>query len=310
MRDAWYVRPCGKLVVAELAFRQHGVVALGHLTDLGFSASTVRGRVASGRLHRVHAGVYAVGHERLSSDGRYLAAVLACGPDAGLSHRSCADKRGLRQTSRSATDVSSPRQAGRRRRGIDAHTSTTLLPHDFELVNGIRCATVARMLLDLAAVAPRRVVERVFDEADVRRVLDARQIDDVLARAGGHRGAGVLRAVYEHHVAGSTLTRNDLEEAFLAICRHGGLPAPAVNAWIALEPIGSEADFLWRDRWLIAEVDGRDVHTTRRAFDDDRRRDQRLMLAGYRVVRFTWRRVVFEPYHVESAMRSLLAQAA
>lgn len=90
----------------------------------------------------------------------------------------------------------------------------------------------------------------------------------------------------------------------------GGLPTPAVNAWIALEPTGYDADFLWRDRRLIAEVDGRDVHTARRAFEDDRRRDQRLMLAGFDVVRFTWRQVVFGPPRVESTIRALHARAA
>ncbi len=105
-------------------------------------------------------------------------------------------------------------------------------------------------------------------------------------------------------------TRNDLEEAFLAICDRAGLPRPQVNVWIALEPTGYEADFLWRAERLIVETDGRDVHTTRRAFEDDRRRDQRLMLAGYSVVRFTWRQVFEEPDRVEATVGALLARAA
>ena len=296
--------------IAERAMAQRGVVTLEDLAELGLSAPGVRHRVTSGRLHRVHAGVFAVGLPSLTRGGHYMAAVLACGHDSGISHRSAAGWRALRRSGRPLVDVISSRRPGRRRPGIDAHTSSTLLERDFELVDGIRCTTVARTLLDIAAVEPRRVVERMFDQAEVLRLLDARQIDDVLARAGGHNGAGVLRAVRDEHVATCTLTRNDLEELFLAISDRSGLPRPAVNAWIAVGSTGYEADFLWRDLGLIAEVDGRDVHATRRAFEHDRRRDQRLMLAGYRVARFTWRQVQHDPATVAETMTALLAQAA
>jgi len=309
--DGRFEQGCGvDQRIAALAKAQYGIVGLGDLRELGLSSRAVRHRVASGRLHRVHAGVYAVGHPRITRDGRDLAAVLACGPGAGLSHRSAGARRGLRPSSRAVVDVITSRQGGRRRAGIDAHVSATLLPRDFSDVDGIRCTSVARTLLDLGAILPQREIERAFDRAEVLEVLDARQIEDVLARAGRHRGARVLRTVLDEHVAGSTLTRTKLEEAFLAICREVGLPRPAVNVWIPIEPLGYEADFLWRDRGLIAEVDGRNVHATRRAFEHDRRRDQQLMLAGFRVVRFTWRQVEREPRAVATAMRALLAQAA
>ena len=252
----------------------------------------------------------AVGHGRLSLDGRYMAAVLASGDDSALSHRSSARKRGLRPGTRSKIDVITPRRAGRGRAGIDAHTSSTLLPRDIETVDGIPCTTVARTLLDLAAVLPRRAVERAVDQAEVLQVLDARKIEEVLGRAGGHRGAGMLRDSLASHAPGTTLTRNDLEEAFLAICRTAGLPQPQVNAWIPLEPGGYEADFLWRWHGLIAEADGRDVHATRRAFETDRRRDQRLMLAGYQVVRFPYAQVIHDPASVRLTLQGLLRRAA
>jgi hypothetical protein len=296
-------------LIAERAFAQHGVIALSELLDFGLSAAAVRKRVAAGRLHRVHAGVFAVGHARLSCEGRFMAAVLACGPESALSHRSCAAHRGLRPDARSGIDVTSPRRGGRERKGIDAHTSSTLLARDIETVDGIACTSVARTLLDLGAVLPRRAVEQALDRAELLRVLDVKQIDDVLSRAGGHRGAGVLRAILRDY-AGPTLTRNDLEEAFLAICRAAGLPRPEVNAWIALEPTSYQADFLWRAQMLIAETDGRDPHTTRHAFEHDRIRDQRLMLAGYRVVRFPKRQVLEDPAGVAQTMRALLRQAA
>jgi hypothetical protein len=296
--------------IAEVALSQHGVIALWQLVELGLSARAVSRRVAAGRLHRLHAGVFAVGHARLSLQGRYMAAVLACGRESALSHRSSADHRALRVNTRPGIDVISPRRMGRGRAGIHAHTSATLLPRDVEVVDGIRCTSVARTLLDLAAVLPRRAVERAFDQADVLRVLDARRIEDVLARAGNHRGAGTLRAILAEHAPASTLTRNDLEEAFLAICDRAGLKRPEVNVWIALAPTGFEADFLWRAARLIAETDGRSVHARRRAFEDDRRRDQRLMLAGYRVVRFTRDQVFDDPSGVEATIRGLLRQAA
>jgi Transcriptional regulator, AbiEi antitoxin/Protein of unknown function (DUF559) len=299
-----------ELTIARFADAQHGVIALSQLLALGLSASAVRSRVAAGRLHRVHAGVYAVGRARLTRDGCYMAAVLACGEDSALSHRSSADKRELYRSDRSKVDVMSPRRTGRGRPGIDAHTSLTLLPCDIEVVDGIPCTTVARTLLDLAAVTPRRVVERAFDQAEVLRTLDAGQIENVLARAGGHRGATVLRAILAEHAPGSTLTRNDLEEAFLAICDEARLPRPEVNVWIGLAPTGYEADFLWRSAGLIAEADGGAPHDTSRAFVHDRRRDQRLMLAGFRVVRFPWQQVFDEPATVAATVAGLLARAA
>ncbi len=302
--------PSLEWLISELAFAQHGVVALWQLLERGLSARAVRHRVAGGRMHRVHAGVYAVGHAPLTRDGWFMAAVLACGEGAALSHRSAAHKRGLRDSARGQVDVISPRQAGRGRRGIDAHTSATLLPRDVEVVDAIPCTTVARTLLDLAAVLPRRAVERAFDQAEVLRVLDAKEIEDVLERTNGHRGNATLRAVLDEHTPASTLTRSGLEERFLEICRRAGVPQPEVNAWIALAPTGYEADFLWRAHGLIAEVDSERVHGTRSAFERDRRRDQRLTLAGYRVVRFPERQLVDEPASVEATVLALLRQAA
>jgi hypothetical protein len=133
-------------------------------------------------------------------------------------------------------------------------------------------------------------------------------VDDVLARANGRRGAAVLCAVLREHAVGSTPTRNDLEEAFLAICRGAGLQPVGVNMWIPYpDGGGGEADFAWRAERLDVEVDGREVHATRRAFEHDRRRDQRLALLGWQVVRFTWRQVYDEPAAVAEILRGLLA---
>ncbi len=298
------------LLIADLAASQHSVVALWQLVERGLSPNAVRKRVAGGRLHRVHEGVYAVGHPRLTRKGYDMAAVLACGRRSALSHRSAAAHRELRQSTRGLIDVISPRRPGRKRAGIDAHTSSTLLTCDIEDVDAIPCTTVARTLLDLAAVLPRRAVERAFDEAEFREVLDARAIEDVLGRTKGHRGNATLRSILDGHSLGTTRTRNDLEEAFFAICRAANVPQPEVNVWIAIEPTGYEADFLWRAQRLIAETDGGAAHMTRRAFEGDRRRDQQLALAGFRTIRFTYSQVFDEPSSVEATLLGLLRQAA
>jgi very-short-patch-repair endonuclease len=177
-------------------------------------------------------------------------------------------------------------------------------------IDGIPCTTVARTLVDLGDVVSRRVVERAMDQAEVLRVFDLRAVSEVLARAGRRRGAGTLRTVLEHY-EGPTLTRRQLEELFLTMCRKASLPSPAVNAWITTDDgVAYQADFLWRAERLVAETDGRDVHTTRRAFEHDRLRDQRLALAGFTVVRFTWRQVERDPRRVAGALQALLARLA
>jgi Transcriptional regulator, AbiEi antitoxin/Protein of unknown function (DUF559)/AbiEi antitoxin C-terminal domain len=293
--------------IAELASRQHAVVSLVQLKALGLSESAVRSRVGAGRLHRVHRGVYAVGHPLLTVRGRLMAAVLACGRDAVLSHRSAAELWGLRDSARANIDVTSPRRAGRSRGGIDVHRADTLQPDDVTDHDTIPCTTVARTLLDLADVVNRRQLERACDEADVRRLLDATALDAVLSRANGRRGAPVLRAILAEYDIGEGITRNDFEEAFLALCDRAGLPRPEINVWIALPDGGhAQADFLWRDRRLIVETDGRAAHATRRAFEHDRRRDQRLLVAGWRVIRVTWRRLTQEPEELAGILHALL----
>jgi predicted transcriptional regulator of viral defense system len=301
-------KPPREQTIVALATRQHAVVALSQLEALGLGARGVSHRVKRGTLHRVHRGVYAVGHPLLTREGRWMAAVLACGPGAALSHRSSAFHLGLQRHVRDDIDVTAPNRTGRRKDGIAVHSAATLDVRDITVVDGIPCTTVPRTLLDVAEDGSAREVERLVDRAEVLRLFDMRAVDGVLARADGRRGAGVLRAVLAEIELGSTLTRNELEERFLTICRDAGLPPDAVNAWIPYPGgSGAEADFVWREQRLIVEVDGRAAHGTRHAFERDRRRDQRLTVLGWRVVRFTWRQVVFEPAYVAAALRALLA---
>lgn len=295
------------MALAEL---QHGVVTLSQLRSLGLERSGVSKRTQAGRLHRIHRGVYAVGRPHLTRHGRWMAAVLACGPQAGLSHRSSGGLHGLRPDNRARIDVLVPSSSTRSRPAIDLHRSTTLTASDITTVDGIRCTAVARTLVDLGDVVSRQEVERAVSQAEALRVFDGKAVQAALERAGPRKGAGVLRAVLQSYEQ-PTLTEKGIEELFLALCRRHTLPSPAVNHWITLgDGVAYKADFLWRRHKLIAETDGRDVHTTRKAFEHDRLRDQRLTLAGFTVVRFTWRQVGREPRRVAEALRTLLARLA
>jgi hypothetical protein len=289
--------------------RQHGVVTLRQLQLAGLTASAVRKRVNAGRLYRIHRGVYAVGHKRLTGHGRTLAAVLAYGPRAAASHRTAGGLHGLRADNRASTDISLPLRSTRPRPGIHAHATPTLHADDITNCHGIPCTTVARTLLDLADVLPRRQLERAVEQAEMLRLFDLEALDDVLAQANGRRGAKRLRGVLVELEDEPGITANDLEDRFLELCLSAGLPRPVVNEWVSVDdgpPI--KADFLWRAARLLVETDGWGAHGTRQGFERDRRRDQRARLAGWEPVRFTRRQLLREPGWVIATTAALLAR--
>jgi Protein of unknown function (DUF559)/Transcriptional regulator, AbiEi antitoxin len=289
--------------IQELAGRQHRLVSLPQLKVLGLTASAVRNRVAAGRLRRVHQGVYAVGLAPLSIEGVYMAAVLACGPKAVLSHRSAAAHLALRPSNRPIVDVTAPGRAGRGRKGIDVHRATGLEERDVTTVDGIPCTTVARTLLDLATTIDETALERAIEQAEKLRMFDLTAVIEVMERAGDRRGGPELRRALAAYTPEPAFTRSVLERRFLALCRAAEVPMPQANN--ATE--GHEIDFTWPDRRLIVEADSLRHHGTRAAFERDRRRDQRLTAAGWRVVRFTWRQIDEAPADVAASLRSLLA---
>ncbi|MEX1140777.1 MAG: type IV toxin-antitoxin system AbiEi family antitoxin domain-containing protein [Thermoleophilaceae bacterium] len=292
--------------IAELAGHQHGVVARRQLRALGVGVDAIANRVKRGRLHVLHRGTYAVGHAVVSADGRLMAAALAVGEGVVVSHASAADLWGLRPTSRRDVDVTTPR-ASHPRLGIRVHRSVTLTPEEVTTARGIPCTAVARTLIDLGEAASRRAVEQALDRAEALRVFDLREIEAALERHRRRRGAATLRAVLESHAIGATITRSELEERFLALCRQAGLPAPQLNVPLALaDGEVATVDALWRDQRVVVETDGRASHATAAAFERDRWRDAQLQRAGYAVVRLTWRRVVHEAPAVARTLRELL----
>jgi predicted transcriptional regulator of viral defense system len=290
--------------IAGLAQRQHGVVSALQLRALGIQRGSIAHRLQTGRLHRIHAAVYAVGHPLLSLKGQFMAATLAAGAGAAISHRSAAHLHGLLATTATKIHVSSPRRV-ERSRTLKPHQTRTLAPQDLTTVDDIPVTSVARTLLDLATVAPQRDVERALDQAEILRLFDLNAVDDVLARANG-RDTKRLEAALRSQRDGPTLTRSELEEAFIALVDDAGLPRPQMNTAVC----GFEVDAYWREHGVVVEIDSYRYHRTRRAFEADRRRDIALQAAGIRTARVTDRRINADPQEVAQDLVRLVDSGA
>ena len=282
-------------------------MTLEQLRGFGVSKSVAYKRARAGRLHRVHEGVYAVGHSLLTQEGRWLAAVLASGSGAVLSHRSAAALWGIRDADRGSVDVTAPNRRGRHPPGIDAHRHS-LPVSDWMTVRGIPCTTVERTLLDLAAVIPVWQLRKALAEAEVLRIVDLSALRALLRRSRGRRGVARLRSVLDDLHPETRRTRSELERMFLGMCCKGGLPTPEVNVSLHVSGRRLKPDFLWRDAGLIVEADSRRFHDTDSAFQHDRQREQLLQLAGWRVSRCTWEQVQREPKRLAGTIQALLAQ--
>jgi very-short-patch-repair endonuclease len=271
-------------LLARTAGRQHGVVSTAQLDDAGIDKDGITRRVQAGRLHRVHRRVYAVGHRRLTFEGRCMAAVLALGDDAAVSHRSAAALWRMLPVHEGPIHVTLPGDGGReKRKDIEVHRSSTFSAGVSLLRDGIRVTKAARTLRDLH----RSVTDETYQGA-VRRALDLKLVK-----------SGDLQREPD-------LTRSELERLFRSLCLRHRLPQPELNARVG----PYEVDFLWRDRGLIVEVDGFRHHGDRSAFERDRARDARLQSLGFRVLRFTFRQLRDERSTVVAALRALLSQSA
>lgn len=294
--------------IAALAERQHGVVARRQLPALGVTRSMVETRLAAGSLMPLHRGVFAVGHRRLRTEGHWLAAVLAVGPGASLSHREAAALHGLRPSNRTRIDITTTRRGRAAQPGITIHRTTVLDAQDLTVVNAIPVTTVARTLVDLAQVVPRDHLAKALREAEYLRVADVHEIEDALHRTRTRHGKGHanLRAVLEEHRRrGIQLTRSVLEDRFLALLDAAQLPRPLTNAHVH----GDEVDAFWPARRLVVELDGYARHSDRHAFQRDRDKGNALTAAGLTVLRFTHDDVVRRPDHTVCRLRTFLADA-
>ena len=262
-------------------------------------------RVAAGRLHRIHIGVYAVGHANLSLRGRWMAAVLAFGRGAVLSHWDAAALWELIEPRGTRFHVTIDTRAGiARRPGLTPHRSR-LDREDRERSHGIPVTSIPRTLLDLAEVIDPPGLRRAYEEAARLGALDVHAIERVLARAHGRRGFTPLRDLLGYDPAPATQARSELELLFLDLVRDAGLPTPAVNVLVE----GFLVDAYWPTARIVVELDGYEYHRGREAFERDHAKLGRLRLAGYEVLPLTHRQLVQEPAWVTGAVRSLLDRA-
>lgn len=284
-------------------------MTLAQLEGLGVSRAATGQRARIGRLLRVHEGVYAVGHPLLTPEGVWMAAVLACGAGAVLSHRSAGVLWGLIDDDRGGlVDVTAPNRRGRQPTAIAAHRDGALSKAERTVVRHIPCTTVERTLLDLAGTVSIRRLRRALAEAEVLRIVDLGILRALLRRHRGRRGVARLRLVLDELHPDTRRTRSELERMFMRMCDRYSLPRPEVNVKLNVNGNVFEPDFLWRDVGLIVEADGRRFHDTSSAFQYDRRREQELQRVGWRVSRCTWEQVEYEPRRLAAVLRDLLAQ--
>lgn len=291
--------------IAGIARRQHGVIGRSQLLALGVSAAAIQRRVESGRLHTAHRGVYLVGHLARAPYAIEMAAALACGEGAAISHRSAAFVWRIADRRPARAEVIVPIDWTRRRPGIAARRSASLAEDDVRRPGGVPVTSVERTLLDLSAVLGPAALEWHVGRAFASRLTSAVALAARVEQSPGRRGVRRLRSLLAAP-GGAAFTRSPPERSLLSKLRGSHLPPPEVNVVVN----GYELDFLWRDQRLVVEVDGYTYHSDPIAFERDRLRDAELQANGYRVMRVTRRQVTETPEGVIARIRRALHDAS
>lgn len=283
-----------------MATSQHGVVARRQLLELGLSAQAIQHRIEKGRLHRVGRGVYVVGRPELSRRGRWIAAVLGCGPRAALSYGSAAALWGIERERRGMIEISTTGCSVRTRAGLLVYRRPNLVSSDVVVNDGIRVTSIVRTLIDIAARLNRGDLERAVNEADRLGLIDPGTLLEVLDQHPGKHGVGPLRELLGLRTF--RLTDSELERRFLRLVAETGLPMPLTQQYLN----GFRVDFLW-PRWrLVVETDGLTYHRTPAQQTRDRFRDQAHLAAGFTPLRFTHTQVRFEAGYVRFTLLAVV----
>jgi Protein of unknown function (DUF559) len=270
--------------------------------ELGFSRDMVKRRLGRD-LHRFHQGVYAYGHRAITVESRWMAATLAFGAGAALSHRSAAQPWGLLPRSSIAPEVTRPGHVGRPH--LVAHQAS--LPADeVGRFRGRPVTSAARTMFDLAGTRPEREVERAWNEMEVRGYRLGLSVRDLLERYPGRKGSLALARLAGRKAELVGITRNELEEGFLALIDRFGLPRPRMNAHLSIRGRFFEIDCLWEEERVTIELDGGGAHGTTEAFHKDRERDRILTAEGYTTARITWDHLKHTPTEVADDLRRIL----
>ena len=290
-------------VMNALAEEQQGLVTRAQLLEAGMTPDTVRARTRARRFIPIQRGVYLVGPP-VAPYLNEMAAVLACGEGAVVSHRSAAALWELlpHPGPSAPVDILAPMPERGRRPGIRARHTSTLQKSETTTWNRIPVTTPARTVLDLAGELRMQELERVIARLEREGLAATGELSSLVARHPRRPGVGMLRALLSGD-ASPALTRSQAEDRFLALVRKAHLALPEANVGVG----GYEVDFLWRSKRLAVEVDGYSFHSSRRAFKRDRRRDSILSLKGLRVLRITWSQIVEEPEAVAALLAHNLA---
>ena len=283
--------------VWALARQQHGVVARRQLLELGYSEKAIAHRLGAGRLHKVWPGVYAVGRPRLTQHGRWMAAVLSCGPGAALSHRAGAALWQITTMERGLIQVSVSRGHPRGGAGVVVHRRPRLEVVSHE---GIPVTSPVQTLVDLAACIERGELEAAINQADKLDLVSPEQLRSALATMPRRPGLATLRDLLDRQTF--VLTDSALERLFLPIASAAGLPRPETGVWLN----GFKVDFHWPALGLVVETDGLRYHRTASQQAADRRRDQTHTAAGLTVLRFTHAQVRYEPQCVRDMLAAVI----
>jgi very-short-patch-repair endonuclease len=276
------------------------------LAAVGIGGSALTRRVAAGRLVRVYPGVYAVGHVPRTRKARWMAAVMACGQGAVLSHLDAAALWQIYESRGTAVHVTATSRAGRHLRGIRAHRARTLDPADVTVKDGIPVTTVTRTLIDLTDLLPSDRILRAIREAEYLKLLDSDTLTAAVQRAAGRKKLAELKKALERHRPGQ-IVREELEHRFLELVHAAGLSDPETNVKVKTRLRTYEVDCLWRHEGVAVELDGRAAHARAAAFEEDRARDAAVTATALRPLRFTWRRVTEEPEDVLAELKATLS---
>jgi hypothetical protein len=296
--------------LADLASRQWGVAAHYQLVELGFSVHEIQYRLACGRLHQVHLGVYAVGHARLTRHGRWMAAVLAYGPTAVLSHRSAAALWGIHPSSGSLIDVTADRYTRNPRPGLRLHRPRRLDPADVTMLDSIPVTTIARTLMDLAPYLTLERLTRAWDAAVRLEVFDLKQVEELRARSKGRRGLKKIDFLIFQARPLPPRSRSDLErEGYELFANAPDVPTPSANVWIP--EAAMEVDLVWAEQRVAVELDHEEWHAkTRFQRERDTARDLTLQKADYKVMRVSDFRLRTDRNGIVQDARDLLRASA
>jgi hypothetical protein len=274
------------------------------LREIGLTDQMIKTRVAHRGLSRLHRGVYAVGHTATTVESRWMAAVLAYGPEAVLSHRSAGQLWGLHPRRELFPEVTAP-GSKKTKPGIVGHRGK-LMADEVGRFRGIPVTSVARTMFDLAGMLKEREVERAWNEMEVREYRTRLSVPDLIERYPGRPGTVLLARLASRKTPPVGITRNELEEAFLALIDRFGLPRPRMNAHLAVRDRFYEVDCLWEKQRVAVELDGAAAHGTKRAFHKDRERDRILTAERYTTARITWHQIQESPDEVASDLHLIL----